>query len=576
MRIPPGLGDYRSNTVVRWVNHYRGALLIATLTLLYLALLEGPASAYGRGLMMAHFGLFLLWQPLVRSEVRLAPFHLIGLSLVTLLAIAWLNWTLVAFWLMVLAGLVGGRVFFYSGRGPRIFYLLALMYVVAALLLWAIPSAVPEVAYSANVMAALKRYLFPAMLLAMALALAPLGRSEDKGDEAIDLAYALFLVFLLVGLTQGAIAYTLLHKADYLSALLTMVLSVAAILMLVSWLWNPRVGFSGLSTIASRYALSIGLPLEQWLHSLTDLYERESDPFRLLEDACLYMVRNLPWVSGGIWRTGGQTGMFGLSDVRETEFRHQGLILVLYTRHELSPSVKWHFDLVSQLLAHFYRAKESDRELREMAYIQAVHETGARLTHDVKNLLQSLNTLVFAAQQDGDGGGASYQALLRRQLPAITLRLEQTLERLRDPEFDHSEKVRAIDWWVELQRSYPAKGVGFEIGGTADDAKIPAALFTHAAENMLQNAIDKRAIEPGIEVTARLLFDAGGVTLTVSDSGSPVRPEIAADVGERPVFSAKGFGIGLYQLARSAGLHGYLLELRSNQPGKVVWALVAN
>lgn len=571
--LTPESGDYRSNRVIRWVNHYRGALLIATLSLLYFALLEGPASAYGRFLMMAHLGLFLAWQPLVRSEVRLAPFHLLGLSAVMALVIAWLNWTLVTFWLMVLAGLVGGRVFFYSGRGPRIFYLLALAYVVAALLLWAVPSAVVEVGYNAAVMAAIKRYVFPLMLVAMALV--PLGRSEDKGDEAIDLVYALFIVFLLIGLTQGAIAFTLLHRGDYIQALLTMVLSAAGVLLFVSWLWNPRVGFSGLSAIASRYALSVGLPLEQWLHSLTDLYARESDSFRLLEVACLYMVRNLPWISGGVWRAEGRAGMFGTSDVKETEFHHQGLTLVIYTRHELSPSVRWHFDLVAQLLAHFFQAKESDRELREMAYIQAVHETGARLTHDVKNLLQSLNTLVFAAQKESDAGDPSYQALLRRQLPAITLRLEQTLERLRDPELDPAEKMRAVDWWAELRRSYPVKDIHFEIEGEVSEATIPATLFSHAAENLLQNAVDKRAVEPGIGLSATLLFGAQGVSLVVGDTGSPVRAEIAEDIGKRPVFSAKGFGIGLYQLARSASLYGYRLELRANQPGRVVWALTA-
>lgn len=131
----------RTGRIARWVEERRQAVLIAMLALLHLALLQGPESSLGRTLMIVHFGMFLLWQPLVRSEVRLAVLHLVGLSLIMILAIIWLNWTLMAFWLMVLAGLLGGRAFYHHRRWARVFFLLALIYLVAALLLWAIPQA---------------------------------------------------------------------------------------------------------------------------------------------------------------------------------------------------------------------------------------------------------------------------------------------------------------------------------------------------------------------------------------------------------------------------------------------------
>ena len=561
-----------AGSIARWVEDRRKAVLIAMLSLLHLALVQGPENGLGRTLMMVHFGMFLLWQPLVRSEIRLAILHLVGLSVVMVLAIVWLNWALMAFWLMVLAGLVGGRVFFHHRRWVRVFFLLALIYLVTVLLLWAVPKAVPEMGYADDIVQILRRYALPLLLLAMALV--PVGKAEDKSEGAIDLAYTVFLVFLLIALTQSTVVYTLLRKQDYLSSLFSVVFLAAAVLMLVSWIWSPRAGFSGLSAIASRYALSIGLPLEQWLHSLTDLYERESDPLRLLDGACLYMVRNLPWVAGGVWRAGGHEGTFGAAAKVRSDFQYEGLNLVLYTMHELSPSVRWHFDLVAQLLAHFFRAKESDRELREMAYIQAVHETGARLTHDVKNLLQSLNTLVFAAQNESDSGSTAYQSLLRRQLPALSRRLEQTLAKLKDPDSGSSERIPVSEWWREMQRTNAFSEAVFVVEGEVKELRIPGALFSHAAENLLQNAFDKKVVEVGVTVTLILRFlDAGRVSLTVTDTGSPVPSRISDDIGIRPVVSEKGFGIGLYQLARSAALSGYQLVLRTNEPGCVTWVL---
>src|SRR4051812_12550277 len=61
------------------------------------------------------------------------------------------------------------------------------------------------------------------------------------------------------------------------------------------------------------------------------------------------------------------------------------------------PGPARHLHLLGQLLAEFYAAKLREEKLRETSYLQAVHETGARTTHDIKNLLQSLNVLCSVA-----------------------------------------------------------------------------------------------------------------------------------------------------------------------------------
>jgi hypothetical protein len=79
--------------------------------------------------------------------------------------------------------------------------------------------------------------------------------------------------------------------------LLTMVFVMAAMLLAASWLWNPAAGFSRLGAIASRYMLSIGLPFEQWLRSLADLAQRETDPETIFSTArASDMAQRLPWI----------------------------------------------------------------------------------------------------------------------------------------------------------------------------------------------------------------------------------------------------------------------------------------
>ena len=90
--------------------------------------------------------------------------------------------------------------------------------------------------------------------------------------------------------------------------------------------------------------------------------------------------------------------------------------------------MRWHVEWLLRLAAEFYLVKRQTHQLQRMGYLQAVYETGARVTHDVKNILQSMQGLCYAASQPGDA--AQLASLLSRQLPQITERLKVTLEKL--------------------------------------------------------------------------------------------------------------------------------------------------
>jgi sensor histidine kinase regulating citrate/malate metabolism len=102
--------------------------------------------------------------------------------------------------------------------------------------------------------------------------------------------------------------------------------------------------------------------------------------------------------------------------------------------------------------------------------------------------------------------------------------------------------------------------------------EIPRALFDSVADNLLQNALAKRAAQPGVRV--RVALQGGDEPgLLVCDTGRAVPAEIAASMLRAPVRSEGGLGIGLYQAARQAEAAGYVLRLESNREGEVCFGL---
>ena len=55
----------------RFIATYWRWLFVLMLISLHLAAMRGAEDFWARGLMLAHFGLFILWQPFMRGEQRL-------------------------------------------------------------------------------------------------------------------------------------------------------------------------------------------------------------------------------------------------------------------------------------------------------------------------------------------------------------------------------------------------------------------------------------------------------------------------------------------------------------------------
>ncbi len=545
-----------------------GRWLALMLLALHAAVVLDAEPAVTRAFLLAHYGLFLLWQPLVRSEARIEPrLALPVFAMAALLVLMDSTWVM-ALWLAILAGLVGAVATSQNQRGPRLAYLFALTYLLALLLAWVLPQSLGDTSLPDELRTAV-RYGLPLMPLAILFLPAA---SRGGASSTLDFIYGLMLSLLIMVMALGAFAVVAVARVSYAWALVQTLLGMAALLLALSWLWNPRAGFGGLGQVTSRYLLSVGLPFEGWAQRLATLAERERDPESFVRDA-LADLHELTWIRGGRWQAQRGEGTFGEPAEHAITHTFHGLTLTWQSPRPLTPALALHVRLLSQLLGYFYAAKVREQTLREQAYSQAIHDTGARLTHDVKNILQSMKTLLAAADTSTPEDSDRLLALMKRQLPQLAARLSQTVDKLKQPAEMDAAQISAQAWWTALQTRYEHDDVQF-FADALDDTPLPQDLFDSVADNLLTNALRKRQGEPGVAVKVGLALHPL-VNLTVADSGAPAPEHVARNLFMSPVASDFGLGVGLYQAARQAARSGYRLELPDNQAGRVTFRLQA-
>ncbi|MBC7945948.1 MAG: HAMP domain-containing histidine kinase [Burkholderiales bacterium] len=388
----------------------------------------------------------------------------------------------------------------------------------------------------------------------------------------MDLIYSLLLFLGVTALILGSFVVKVVSQNDYVPALAQTLLVIAFLLIVVSWLWNPNARFGGLQQFLSSYFLSIGLPFETWMQSLANLADHEDDPEKFLAGAVDEMTR-LPWVSGVRWHGPTSDGEVGEASKFSSQFSFRGVDFLIFTHSTLGPALTVHVKLLLRLLGDFYDAKRRELAQRNNAYTQAIYETGARLTHDVKNLLQSLRSLCAAAEGSDADQAEALRALMQRQLPQITQRLQGTLEKLKAPEKIDTALIDAARWWENLKQRYNNNTqIKFNLAGNPQGVSLPAELFDSIADNLVQNAMNKSRAQADFELTVGLSFDSGA-RLSVCDNGAPVNAAIARQLFGGPVPSRTGLGIGLYHAHQQAEQIQYRLSLQSNEPGNVCFTL---
>lgn len=333
------------------------------------------------------------------------------------------------------------------------------------------------------------------------------------------------------------------------------------------------------------------MPFELWMRRIAELSESEMSSGRFLTSA-MNEVATLPWILGAHWSSddlieGG--GEFGRNSPHAATFHYHSLEVTFYTESDLSPAMFLHVRLLAQVIGEFHEGKRREQAMKQNAYMQAVHETGARLTHDIKNLLQSIVALTSAsavararaqdsaatsASQGAPQALSSFEQMLERQLPQLSQRLQTTLDKLRNPAIAGAHViVPAVQWWREIRQRHQTSRVLF-VGDEDILGNVVANVYDAVLENCIENARKKREREPSISLMVELV--AGDTpTLFIADTGSAIPERVLESLLSAPVLGARtsGLGIGLYQAARQAEEAGFRFSLASNVKGHVRFKL---
>lgn len=517
-----------------------------------------------RSLFITHFGFFLMWQPVYKQEIDFSLGKLTALLGFIGIFLVWLNVWLTPFWMLLLLSLLTGRIFS-RGMG-RVAYGIAVIVLFLQLILITTPELFHLHGFATAVSATLEL-----LLILLLVPLFFIKSDEHRHRTHVDFIRGFLIVLLTLFLCMGSALVTFTANIPYIQSLASTIIIAAMFLLVTALLWSPRGGFSGLAQLWEKYLLNIGGPFEQWISQLSSLEANTSlEPDYFLNTSIKYLHER-HWICGIYSKTDKSQSLLGNKSRHMVTVSDEKIELTLYAFSPIGPALLLHTKLLLSVLIFYYKAKVQERQLTKQAHLRAIYETGSKLTHDVKNILQSTKTLTQAVMREDDRTLEAYQ-ILKKQLPLLTERLQATLDKLSAPTLEKSETISLKTWWREVQSKYTGRDITFS-ESIHTDPLIPVEVFNTVTENLLDNARSKRLMQPDLSITVSLQADNNGVNLRVLDSGMPVTEQARAQLFNEVIFSENGFGIGLYQSSQLASRAGYKLQLETNNKGNVCFWL---
>lgn len=543
-----------------------GQQILATILLLLHALIwivDDPLLKFSLTFIL--YGLFLLWQPLwnKQEKVRHGTVGIVALVFV-MLAYRFPNESLV-FFALILSGLIGSRLLGQSAF--RSFDLLALLIITLEMAVGLVPDAFTQIQLPAQFGDYMQTVILVPVLL---FYFAPNPDHQKQQRSQVDLMHGLLTATLLFIVLLGGIVINLLYGVDYIDGLLLSVFIVATLTIGISWFWNPGVGYSGIGVLWNRYAMTIGGPFETWINTLTTLIEEHYlTPSDYLEAVCEHLIEN-DWLNSIEWQF--ENFKIGVGDRTGTRLEHKlddKLTVVLYFKSNPGTALEQHTILLTRMAYQFYLAKLNQEKVRAQEHFATIHHTGARLTHDVKNILQSIRTSLEILDMDKDSIGS--QKLLQSNLQQIGQRLQSTLDKLRAPRLN--TQINLVDcrkWMERMEKLHNANTRILFESDIENNLVVPVDLFDSVAENLINNALKKSASG---RLELRLMSSNEIILLSVCDDGDAISDDIESSLFIKPVSSGSGMGIGLYQSAIMAKAFNFELELSQNERGRVCFNL---
>lgn len=528
-----------------------------------------------RILIMIHFGIFALWQPLWG---RLNPPHLPGLIILTVIGIIFIvfpHLLLITLWQFILLALLGGRDL--SPVRDRVINTVAIIFLILELVIINVPQllAIPELILLTQTMpTAIEEFYYGLIAIPMVFLLVSNDSNAEFGYH-IDFLHGLTFALLIVIMILGSLTLVSYTGVNYPLALFQICLVITLFIFITSWLWLAFAGEENVDQLWTRHLLNIGNTFEQWLDHLAQPNNyRNLTPQEFLHAGFEQLV-TLPWISGIAWQSLYGENTVGKEDNHSVTILVQSIEVRVYARSRISGSQYFHIKILIQLLEYFHQAKRREAAFAQQMHLQAIHETGAKLTHDIKNLLQSLHAITSVIETYPPNQFGDTQRLLQGQMPHLTQRLKRTLDKLQKPaEFSYSHIPVSL-WWGNLKARYRKSNIEFFSNTDTENVLVPEDLFDNVSENLLQNALTKRKREPDLHIRAELHISKRHVQFTICDDGSAIPDEIYSTLLTQPVSSRDGFGIGLYQAVKQLAHTGYSLKIIDNAQGQVCFELAS-
>ncbi len=541
-----------------------------------------------RLVLLFHFAVFILWQffwnftPKFQSvEKRFQhdyTYHIrymvllgIVISIFTLFPNIWL----ISLWQLILIALMGGRTLIKTR--DRIINLLAILFLSVELFLINLPQL-----FASEKLSLLYQFSPEVLLvlnyglLSLPLLLVFISRPElrERPDYVV-FFNGLAVLMLIISIALGSLVRMYYSSIIWPLAIFQISLLILFILCIISMLWIAFAREDGVEQLSMQHLHTIGSTFEECLEKITQLInQKKLTPQEFLSSGFEQLL-TLPWVSGIAWQSLYGEDMIGKLDRQEVIFKVQSIQVTIYSHNRISINNYFQINSLIKILEHFHQAKRRQAAFAQQLHLQAIHETGAKLTHDIKNLLQSLHAISSVIENSPPNKFGDTQRLLQGQMPHLTQRLKRTLDKLQKPaEFSYSD-VPINLWWSNLTARYYKSQIEFDSQIETDNILIPEDLFDNVSENLLQNALNKRKREPTLKIRVLLTINKRGLKFTVCDNGSAIPEKIAQQLFCEPIPSRDGFGIGLYQAVKQLAHTGYQLQLCENVDGEVCFELVS-
>lgn len=536
--------------------------LIFLVLVLQIVSLFGADQLLGQLFFIAHVGAVLMWQPFIKKERVFGLRQCLALIVFLVTLLLMLNSWVLSLWMVLLIGMISGRVSVEERTSWSRLVILAML--LCHLLLFALPDALETMIFHSY----FEYGLHGLMLFGLGI-IAVMNKSGEDKESITDIFQSINAVLLVSYIAMGTLVAYGFFGLGYIPALMVWLLGSSLVILLLFLIFTPRMGSRGMRYLVEHYLFKMNTSVERWLTYVTEIsYNKKFTPDQFVELAAKELIK-ITWVRGLLWYGDNHEEIVGGVSPHVIEQSGAERHYRLYTEGEFGPTLLFHAQWLLKLLDLLYSAKMHEYRLAEQTKLKAIYETGAKLTHDIKNILQGLSALTEMVADDEDN---SAMPLIKRQLPSLEQRLQQTLYKLNAPSMDETRQGVVEEWWQLVIARYAGRHIEFaSVDYQVEDGSkrlLYVDVLDSIVENLLENARKKRQGGEAIVISAQLMI-ADEFSLTVTDDGEAVPVEMEHVLFQQAIPSKSGYGIGLYQAYKSAMRVGYRLSLDHNQSGCV-------